>query len=73
MVPIPEPMVHDGYNFFLIYVPVDTKCYPCPTPNRVFTRRVLGTHCHLYFRCSISLRVIIVFRNITYVIIILYS
>jgi hypothetical protein len=55
MVPIPEPMVPNGYNFFLIYVTVDTKCYPYPTPNRVFTHRVSGTHCHLYLREFVAL------------------
>jgi hypothetical protein len=37
VIPILEPVVPNGYNFLLIYVPVGTKCDSYPVPNRVFT------------------------------------
>jgi hypothetical protein len=42
MVTIPKPVVPIGYNFFPIYIPMGIKYDQNPTPNRVFTHRVLG-------------------------------
>jgi hypothetical protein len=40
LVTIPIPVEPDGYEFFPVCIPIGTKFYPNPTPNRVFTHRI---------------------------------
>jgi hypothetical protein len=42
LVTISIPVVPNGYEFFPVCIPMGTKSYPNPAPNRVFIRQVSG-------------------------------